>query len=265
MRRNAAVMKAIYPTREHERAASATVEFLAERDVDAVLLTASCARGQASRDSDVDIAVLVPPEMPADEREGLLRDWRGFYERGPVFDALLRLGQYTEVDLELIDGRFVPRPSGWTSGPDSFELEIGNTLVYVVPLLERTDRFARLRDDWTPYYPDALRTERLAAVTRYFVNNLEHVRPSVARGLYFAAFQRVWHACQEFLQALFISRRTYPIAYNKWIREQVAEILGLPELYEQLPRLFEIGRFETGEIAEKAAALRNLFERYVTN
>lgn len=29
------------------------------------------------------------------------------------------------------------------------------------------------------------------------------------------------------MQALFIARRTYPIAYDKWIREQVVDILGL--------------------------------------
>jgi hypothetical protein len=37
------------------------------------------------------------------------------------------------------------------------------------------------------------------------------------------------------LQALFVERRTYPLAYNKWIREQVTEWLTLPGLYEELP------------------------------
>ena len=36
----------------------------------------------------------------------------------------------------------------------------------------------------------------------------------------------------------------YPLAYNKWIREQVAENLGLPELYARLPHLFELVPFE---------------------
>jgi hypothetical protein len=64
------------------------------------------------------------------------------------------------------------------------------------------------------------------------------------------------------LQALFIARRTYPIAYDKWIREQVEEILGLPELYTQLTHLFEIRHFESHEIAEKAKEVEELLEKY---
>ncbi len=56
----------------------------------------------------------------------------------------------------------------------------------------------------------------------------------VDRGLYFQAFDRLYNAHQEFLQALFISRRTYPIVYNKWIHEQIVDILHLPELYESI-------------------------------
>ena len=66
-----------------------------------------------------------------------------------------------------------------------------------------------------------------------------------------------------FLQALFIARRTYPIAYDKWIREQVVEILSLPELYEQLPHLFEIERFESAELVDRADELGRLLATYV--
>ena len=83
------------------------------------------------------------------------------------------------------------------------------------------------------------------------------------RELYFQAFHRLYDASREFLQALFISRRTYPIAYDKWIREQVEEILGMPELYRQLPHLFEIEHFESGEIAKKAELLNHLLEKHV--
>lgn len=93
-------------------------------------------------------------------------------------------------------------------------------------------------------------------------NNLHHIPLYVERGLYFQSFDRLYNALQEFLQALFIARRTYPIAYNKWIREQVEEILGLPELYAQLPRLLEIRHFESREIAEKAVTLERLLEAY---
>lgn len=54
--------------------------------------------------------------------------------------------------------------------------------------------------------------------------------------------------------------RTYPIAYDKWIREQVEKILGMPKLYRQLLRLFEIERFEGSEIACKAEDLGRLLK-----
>jgi hypothetical protein len=53
----------------------------------------------------------------------------------------------------------------------------------------------------------------------------------LGRELYFQALDRFYPAFQGFLLALQFSRRTYPIAYNRWIREQVADNLGLPDLY----------------------------------
>jgi len=81
------------------------------------------------------------------------------------------------------------------------------------------------------------------------------------RGLYFQSFDRLYNTCREFLQALFISR-TYPIAHNKWIREQIVEILNLPQLYDRLPPLFEIKHFESPEIGEKAREVEQLLEQY---
>ena len=40
------------------------------------------------------------------------------------------------------------------------------------------------------------------------------------------------------------------------------EILGLPELYVQLSHLFEIKRFESFEIAEKALEVEQLLQKY---
>jgi hypothetical protein len=84
----------------------------------------------------------------------------------------------------------------------------------------------------------------------------------VARGLYFAAFDQQYRAFQMLLQAVFIARRTYPLAYNKWVREQVVEILELPELYAALPALLETPRLESDALVEKAAVLRELLDRY---
>jgi len=96
----------------------------------------------------------------------------------------------------------------------------------------------------------------------YCLNNLHHIPLYIERGLYFHSFDRLYNAYREFLQALFIARRTYPIAYNKWIREQVEEILGSPELYAQLSHLFEIKQFESYEIADKAKEVEQLLEKY---
>jgi hypothetical protein len=82
------------------------------------------------------------------------------------------------------------------------------------------------------------------------------------RGLYFQAFDRLYKAFQEFLQALFVARRTYPLAYNKWIREQVTEWLSLPKLYEQLPPILSVRNIQGPELGEKADALRTLLERW---
>ena len=255
--------RAAYPTVEHQRAAEAIVgAFSQHPDTEAVILVGSCARGKARWDSCLDVMILVLPEVPAARRAELERWWEDLYQAEPAFHALRRLARFSHVDLEFVDGCFVPGAHGWTTGPDEFELEVGNTLVYSAPLWERGDYLQRLKAQWLPYYGEEMRQERLAMVRGFCVNNLEHIPPFVERGLYFQAFNRLYDAFREFLQALFIARRTYPIAYDNWIREQIEEILGLPELYRQLPRLLEIQHLESGEIADRASDLRCLVEEY---
>jgi hypothetical protein len=100
-------------------------------------------------------------------------------------------------------------------------------------------------------------------VVGYCLNNLRHIPLYIERGLYFQSFDRLYHAFGEFLQAVFISRKVYPIAYDKWVKEEVAEILGLPDLYAQLPHLFEIHAFESRELLDKAQQLEALLDVYV--
>lgn len=254
----------LYPTNEHKRASEAIVEFFQEcEDVEAVLLTCSCARGKATRDSCLDMAVLVLPEILSMEKAALEHRWNDFYKTEEAFKTLAQVGRYSHVDVEFLDGCFVPHPRSWTSGPDEFELEIGNSLVYSVPLWNCGEYLEHLKAKWLPYYDETLRRKRLAMVRRYCLNNLDHIPLFIERGLHFQAFHRLYDAFREFLQALFISRRTYPIAYDKWVREQVEEILGLPELYRQLPKLFEIDHFESLEMGWKAKELERLLEEYV--
>ncbi len=254
-------IQAVYPTLEHERAAGAVVDFFsAQADTDAVILMGSCARGKAVPDSCLDFLILLQPDVFPRAMDAMEREWKEFYTFAETFRALQQVGKYSHVDLDLIDGRFVPKPRGWTSGPDEFEVEIGNTLVYAVPLWKRSDYLDGLKAEWLPYYSEALRQERLAMVQGFCRNNLDHIPLYVARGLYFQSFNRLYDAFREFLQALFISHQSYPIAYDKWIREQVEEILGQPDLYQRLPKLLEISHFESDEIARKAQELRGLLE-----
>ena len=251
-----------YPTEGHAHAGERVVEFFSSRpEVDAVLMVGSCARGRGAQ--DIDFAMLVQPDVPQRDKAALESDWARLYESEAVFASVRRIGPFARVDVDFFDGRFAPEGRSWTSGPEAFELEIGNYVAYSVPLWERNDRFQTLRERWLPYYGEDLRRERLADVLKYCRNNLDHVPWFASRGLPFQAFHRLYDAYREFLQGLFIARRRYPIAYDKWIREQVVEILGLPELYPVLVDLLQIRRLEGDEIVTKAETLRALVEEVV--
>jgi hypothetical protein len=253
-----------YPTKAHRDAADVIVEhFSAQSECETVLLTNSCARGKASPDSCLDITILISPETPAATRNSLNAAWEAFYERELVFKALKAAGRFAEVHLDITDGQFVPEERNWTGGPDHHELEIGNVFMYSVPLWVRSDYYQIQKARWLPYYSESLREARLAMALKYCINNLDHIPLYLKRGLYFQCFNRLYDAYREFLQALFISRRAYPIAYDKWIREQIEEILGLPALYQQLPALFEVQHFESDEIGRKADALRGLVQTWI--
>lgn len=93
--------------------------------------------------------------------------------------------------------------------------------------------------------------------------DLDHVPFFLERGLPFQAFDRLYKAQQEFLQGLFIARRVYALAYNKWIREQVVEWLDLPEVFDQLLRLPGLSD-EAGQ-RRQAQVLRDLATTYLAS
>ncbi len=255
--------RASYPTAQHSAAAAAITAYFSEQhDIDAVLLANSCARGKATRDSCLDIVILAQPHPSRPSPSALEAEWARFEESSPVIAALSGAGKYAVVHLGVTDGVFAPQERDEAAGPDDFEVGIGNFLVYSVPLWQGNDAYDRLKQQWLPYYDENLRQQRLEMVRRYCLNNLHHIPLYIERGLYFQSFDRLYNAYREFLQALFIARRTYPIAYNKWIREQVEKILGLPELYNQLTHLFEIRQFESSEIARKAEEVEHLLNEY---
>jgi hypothetical protein len=257
------LLQATYPTPEHKAAADVIVDFFVSNyNIDAVLLVNSCARGKATRDSCLDIIMLARPDPSRSPLSALEAGWLDFEKSNRTIKSLYEVGKYSVVHPDFINGVFTPREQDEADGPDDFELQIGNFLAYSVPLWEGSDYFTQLKQQWLPYYNEELRQQRLARVRWYCLNNLHHIPLYVERGLYFQSFDRLYNAYREFLQALFIARRTYPIAYNKWIREQVDEILALPALYDQLSHLFEIKQFESDEIADKAKEVEQLLEEY---
>jgi predicted nucleotidyltransferase len=256
-------LAAAYPTVEHQRAANAIVDFFTSNyKIDAVLLVNSCARGKATRDSCLDIVILAKQDSSRSSLRELEAGWMDFEKSNLEVQALYAVGKYSVVHPDFISGVLIPHEQDESAGPDDFELQVGNFIAYSVPLWQGSDYLDQLKQQWLPYYSEELRHQRLERVRWYCLNNLHHIPLYVERKLYFQSFDRLYNAYQEFLQALFIARRTYPIAYNKWIREQIEEILGLPELYEQLSHLFEIKRFESTEIADRAQEVEVLLEQY---
>ena len=238
--------------------------FSAHAHVDTILVVNSCARGRAVAGSDLDMAVLILPTAPSQEVQSLTTMWQEFIATQPLIHRFRSTGRFAQVHLDVFDGRMVPTVWDDGGGPDYFEVEIGNRLAYAAPLHQVGKYFRQLQSQWLPYYEDELRLSRLAMVREACARDLDAIPFFLGRGLYFQAFDRLYKAFQEFLQALFAARRTYPLAYNKWIREQVTEWLSLPDLYEELPPILSVRRIESAELGEKADALRVLLERWTS-
>lgn len=88
--------------------------------------------------------------------------------------------------------------------------------------------------------------------------DLDNIPFLVKRELYFQAFDTLCKVFQKYLQTLFIANKTYPIAYNKWIKEQIIKWLNMPDLYPQLSPILSISNIESNEIIDKAKLLREL-------
>lgn len=249
-----------YPTLFHAEAAQTARDFFAASPlVDTVLLTNSCARGVAVPESDLDMQILAVPHATPREREALLLAWQAHAKTLPAVQRFLQSGPFAHIHLDIADGVFTPQVWDDGGGPDDFEIGIGNLVAYSAPLGNAGAYFRELRARWMPFYDDDLRAQRLNMVRAACAHDLDHVPFFVRRGLHFQAFDRLYRATQEFLQALFISRKTYPIAYNKWIREQLGW-LNMPELYEPLARVFEVKNFAGSGLVDNAHALRGLVE-----
>ena len=255
-----------FPTSLHKLAAESVIGFFATQpETQAVMLVNSCARGVAIPESDLDMAILVNPAISAANQQLLETQWQEYYAQLPVLRQLKQSGEFSGVHLDLFTGLWTAGEWDEGGGPDNFEIEIGNLVAHAVPLWERTDAvFAEQQARWLPYYNETLRQARLKMVNQSIRHNIARLEFYVGRGLYFQGFDRLYHAFQEFLQAVFIARRVYPNAYNKWIREQIVDWLKLSALYAELPHLLEIGQFEGRELIVKGQTLLRLQEAWTS-
>ncbi|MEO5996395.1 MAG: nucleotidyltransferase domain-containing protein [Chitinophagaceae bacterium] len=253
----------IFPTELHKQATEVIKRFfLEQKNIDTILLVNSIARGKASPDSDIDIAVLVSQTISSTEMVKLDITWNDFLNSNPTLNLYRNSNKFAQIHLDIIDGIF--EPAIWEDGGsiDFFEVEIGNRLLYSASLTNIGEHFLKLKSQWLPYYGTTLQTQRLNLAKAACLYDLDHIPLFVKRGLYFQAFDRLYVAFQKFLQTLFIKHKTYPIAYNKWIKDQIVEILNLPDLYKELPNIISVNKIESAELIDKAKTLNKLLDQH---
>ncbi len=257
---------ATYPTEAHRAVVEvATAHFAGLPQVDTILLVNSLARGHGTPQSDVDMAILVKPTVDAPALLTMEHAWANLRATDPTIVAFEQSSRFAHIHLDVITGHIEIETWDDGGGPDYLEVGIGNQFFYGLPLTGAGSFYQELQAQWLPYYNEDLRRARLQMVRAACLYDLDHVPFFCERSLYFQAFDRLYKAHQEFLQALFISRRTYPIAYNKWIHEQVAIGLGLPHLYEDLTQVLAVGRLGDDELRARADLLRTLVTTWIVD
>jgi len=251
--------KPIFPTKIHQDTAELIRDyFLAIPGVDTVLVVNSCARGLAVPESDLDFAILTKPGITPGEANEIESSWTRYLENQPTFLKYKQSHQFAHLHLDLIDGNY--RPGSLERGEpiDYFEVEIGNQLCYSAPMDNPGPYFEELQNKWLPYYDEELRQQRLMKSRIACEYDLDHIPFFMKRGLFFQSLDILSKSFQEYLQTLFISKKVYPIAYNKWIKEQIVKWLNMPELYPKLPPVLSVGNIESNELVDKASMLRQL-------
>jgi predicted nucleotidyltransferase len=253
-----------FPTVQHARVAELLAGFFENRSsVDTVLVVNSCARGKAIAESDLDMAVLVEPGTSRGLTQEMEAAWHSFASRNATIAQFMRRGPYSKIHLDLFDGHFDPVAWDESGGPDVFEIEIGNRIEHSLPIHTAGPYFKELQAKWLPFYGRDLRKERIEMVRGACAYDIGRVSRFFDRNLPFHAFDILYKAYQEFLQGVFICRQTYPVAYNKWIHEQIVEWLELPELYEDLVKVLSIKQLESEDILKSAQLLASLLDRWV--
>lgn len=227
-------------------------------NVDTVLVVNSCARGQAVAESDLDFAILVHPGTTENEIKDIYTRWLDDSATQPTVLKYKQSTAFSHLHLDVIDGNYIPGIIEAGEPIDYFEVEIGNQICYPAPMGDAGPYFRELQKKWLPYYNNDLRLNRLTTITDACHYDLDHIPFFIKRELYFQAFDILYKAFQKYLQTLFIANKTYPIAYNKWLKEQVVKWLNKPDLYPKLAPILSVTNIESNEIDEKAKMIRGL-------
>jgi len=259
------LLKPTFPTLLHQHSAELIRDyFLRISIVDTVLLVNSCARGHGVPESDLDFAILVKPGTLPGELDDLNRSWQTYVDTQSTLAKFKQSHQFAHIHLDIIEGRYIPTILEVGVASDFFEIEIGNHICYSAPMGDAGSYFNSLQEKWLPYYGEELRLQRLTMTRKACEYDLNHIPFFIKRGLYFQAFDILYKAFQEYLQTLFIANKVYPIAYNKWIRQQVVEWLNRPDLYPRLSPILSISNIESNEINDKAEMLRELLNETIS-
>ena len=250
-----------FPTILHQDTAALVRDyFMAIPYVDTVLVVNSCARGQAIPESDLDFAILVKPGTTPADIVSIETDWLNYSFTQATILKYKRSNQFAHLHLDIIEGNYVPATLEIGGAIDFFEIEIGNQICYSAPMDKAGLHFVELQNRWLPYYNEELRLQRFTIMRDACKYNLDHIPFFVKRGLYFQALDTLCRAFEKYLATLFIANKTYPIAYNKWIKEQVVGWLKKPDLYPRLPPILSIKNIESDEINEKVKILCELLD-----
>jgi len=201
---------------------------------------------------------LVKPETTPTEIGNIETAWLNYSVSQPTFLKYKKSNQFAHLHLDIINGSYAPTILEVGVASDSFEIEIGNQICYSAPMDNAGSYFQELQNKWLPYYNEELRLQRLRMTRDACEYDLNHIPFFIKRNLYFQAFDILYKAFQEYLQTLFIANKIYPIAYNKWIKDQIVNWLNKPDLYPKLSPILSISNIEGNEINDKAKMLREL-------
>jgi predicted nucleotidyltransferase len=260
--------KPSYPSDVHREIVERLVKYYSKwRSVYAVVVVGSLANGFAAADSDVDLCVLTDNfdskqyarsnqiRFDAYERMGARVEWR---YRG--IEEFLYFGD-TRVDLDFSTGDYTAFTDPFDVVRDGYELSLGNVFVYGAPVYLRSDgKYWAKRRGILPYYDDALRSVRMEALKREFAYKSARVARNAERGNLLMALEDLVYAWREFAQLVFMSKRVYPVSYDKWLAQQDQRLLGSKLLCEANSEVFGDAGLNTEQGLKHAAdRLRRLF------